>query len=42
LVFIIVCGVIATIGLGAVFGPVGFLTGLIGFWIAKPVLEDML
>jgi hypothetical protein len=42
LVFIIFCGVVATVGLAQVFGLPGLLTGIIGFWIAKPVLEDML
>jgi len=35
-------GIIATLALGATFGIVGLLTGILIFWLAKPVIEDML
>ena len=35
-------GIIITLALGAMFGPLGLLTGIICFWIAKPVIQDML
>jgi hypothetical protein len=38
----IVGGIIITLALGAMFGPIGLLTGIICFWIAKPVIQDML
>lgn len=34
-------GVGITLALGAAFGLVGLLTGLIILYIAKPVIEDM-
>jgi hypothetical protein len=35
-------GIIVTLALGAMFGVIGILTGVICFLIAKPVIEDML
>lgn len=34
-------GCFIALALGAAFGVVGFLTGLVLLYIAKPVIEDM-